>query len=120
MRLVIISNRLPFTVTVKEGRLRFKESAGGLTTGVWSYLERVDSDPAKRMDHLWIGWPGATIPAEHHDEVRRRALKEYKAVPVFLSADAMDRFYYGFCNKTIWPLCHYFPTYTSYEEDNWQ
>ena len=32
----------------------------------------------------------------------------------------MDRFYLGFCNKTIWPLFHYFPTLTHYEEENWQ
>ena len=32
----------------------------------------------------------------------------------------MDRFYLGFCNKTIWPLFHYFPTLTHYEEEHWQ
>jgi trehalose 6-phosphate synthase/phosphatase len=32
----------------------------------------------------------------------------------------MDRFYLGFCNKTIWPLFHYFPTLTHYVEENWQ
>ena len=32
----------------------------------------------------------------------------------------MDRFYLGFCNKTIWPLFHNFPMLTHYEEENWQ
>ncbi len=32
----------------------------------------------------------------------------------------MDRFYLGFCNKTLWPLFHYFPTLTRYEEEYWQ
>jgi trehalose 6-phosphate synthase/phosphatase len=32
----------------------------------------------------------------------------------------MDRFYYGFCNKTLWPLFHYFPDLTLYEEDYWE
>jgi trehalose 6-phosphate synthase/phosphatase len=32
----------------------------------------------------------------------------------------MDRFYLGFCNKTIWPLFHYFPTLARYEEEYWQ
>jgi trehalose 6-phosphate synthase/phosphatase len=40
--------------------------------------------------------------------------------PVFLPEESMDRFYLGFCNKTLWPLFHYFPTLTHYEEDNWQ
>ena len=28
----------------------------------------------------------------------------------------MDKFYFGFCNKTIWPLFHYFPAYTVYDD----
>jgi trehalose-6-phosphate synthase len=40
MRLVIVSNRLPFTVSLQEGQLQFKPSAGGLTTGLWSYLDQ--------------------------------------------------------------------------------
>lgn len=30
MRLLVVSNRLPITIVEKEGRLRFKESVGGL------------------------------------------------------------------------------------------
>jgi trehalose 6-phosphate synthase/phosphatase len=44
------------------------------------------------------------------------ALRGFHAHPVFLSARAMDQFYHGFCNKTVWPLFHYFPTYTVCEE----
>ncbi len=120
MRLVNISNRLPFTVTVKDGKLRFKDSPGGLTTGLWSYLEHAKQTGAGPVDSLWIGWPGSTIAEEFHEKVKARALKEYKAHPVFLTEDAMNRFYLGFCNKTIWPLFHYFPTYATYEEENWQ
>ncbi|HUA39061.1 MAG TPA: trehalose-6-phosphate synthase [Candidatus Sulfopaludibacter sp.] len=32
----------------------------------------------------------------------------------------MERFYHGFCNKTIWPLFHYFQSLTHYVEENWQ
>ena len=32
----------------------------------------------------------------------------------------MDRFYHGFCNKTLWPLFHYFPDLTLYEEEYWE
>ena len=32
----------------------------------------------------------------------------------------MERFYLGFCNATIWPLFHYFPTYTVYEPTFWE
>ncbi|MBM3881658.1 MAG: bifunctional alpha,alpha-trehalose-phosphate synthase (UDP-forming)/trehalose-phosphatase [Verrucomicrobia bacterium] len=120
MRLVLISNRLPFTVTVKDGKPRFKESPGGLTTGLWSYLERAGMAGVDGADFLWIGWPGSTIASEHHEKVAERARKEYKAHPVFLAEEAMERFYHGFCNATIWPLFHYFPTYTTFDEECWR
>jgi trehalose 6-phosphate synthase/phosphatase len=120
MRLVIVSNRLPFTVSVKEGALGFNVSSGGLTTGLWSYLERGAARPGERLDFLWLGWPGATVAPEHEEAVKAYAAKEFKALPLFLPEEKMDRFYYGFCNKTLWPLFHYFPDLTLYEEDYWE
>jgi trehalose 6-phosphate synthase/phosphatase len=120
MRLVVVSNRLPFTVSFRDGNPQFKSSAGGLTTGLWSYLERKAPDSAERPDYLWMGWPGASVPPEHETSVRSYAEKQYNSSPVFLPAESMDRFYLGFCNKTIWPLFHYFPTLTHYDEDCWQ
>jgi trehalose 6-phosphate synthase/phosphatase len=120
MRLVIVSNRLPFTVSFKEGSPEFKPSAGGLTTGLWSYLDRTALDGAESPDYLWMGWPGASVPPEHEAAVRAYAGQHFKSSPVFLPEESMDRFYLGFCNKTIWPLFHYFPMLTHYEEENWQ
>jgi len=120
MRLVVVSNRLPFTVSFAEGLPQFKPSAGGLTTGLWSYLNRKVPVDATRPDYLWMGWPGASIPPEHEAAVRAYGERHFKSSPVFLPEDSMDRFYLGFCNKTLWPLFHYFPTLTHYEEDHWQ
>lgn len=120
MRLVIISNRLPFAVSTKEGRVRFRESPGGLVSGLWSYMNRTSDSNGEKLDYLWIGWPGTTIPEELQEKVRTRGYEDYHAYPVFLSKEAMDRFYHGFCNETIWPLFHYFPTYTQYKEEYWE
>jgi trehalose 6-phosphate synthase/phosphatase len=119
-RLVVVSNRLPFTVSVRDGKPRFKESAGGLTTGLWSYLQRDTNAGGHSPSHLWVGWPGATIPPDLQSEVREHARKNFQAVPLFLPEESMDRFYLGFCNRTLWPLFHYFPSLTHYEEENWQ
>ena len=120
MRLVIVSNRLPFTVSFPEGAPQFKASAGGLTTGLWSYLDRKALDGTETPDYLWMGWPGASVPPEHEAAVMSYAGHQFKSSPVYLPEESMDRFYLGFCNKTIWPLFHYFPMLTHYEEDNWQ
>jgi trehalose 6-phosphate synthase/phosphatase len=120
MRLVVISNRLPFTVSFKEGLPQFKPSNGGLITGLWSYLDGKAPDGVERPDHLWMGWPGASIPPEHEAAVRAYGEQQFKSSPVFLPEESMDRFYLGFCNKTLWPLFHYFPTLTHYDEEYWQ
>jgi trehalose 6-phosphate synthase/phosphatase len=120
MRLVVVSNRLPFTVSFPQGAPQFKPSAGGLTTGLWSYLDRKVPDGAERQDYLWMGWPGASVPPGHEAAVRTYAEQQFKSSPVYLPEESMDRFYLGFCNKTIWPLFHYFPMLTHYEEENWQ
>jgi len=120
MRLVIVSNRLPFTVVNGAGGLQFKVSSGGLTTGLWSYLERRATGTEERPEFVWLGWPGATVSPADEPSVNAYAEKEFKALPVFLAEENMDRFYHGFCNKTLWPLFHYFPYLTHYEEDYWE
>ena len=40
-------------------------------------------------------------------------------MPVYLNECEVDQFYYGFCNKTIWPLFHYFSNKTEYDEELW-
>ena len=77
MRLIIVSNRLPFTVSFKEGPPAFSVSSGGLTTGLWSYLERGAASPGERRDFLWLGWPGATVVPEHEEAVTTYAAREF-------------------------------------------
>jgi trehalose 6-phosphate synthase/phosphatase len=67
-----------------------------------------------------MGWPGASVIPENQEAVRSYSEQHYHSSPVFLPEESMDRFYLGFCNKTIWPLFHYFPSLTHYEEENWE
>ena len=77
-----------------------------------------DSLPHK-PEYCWVGWPGATVSEEQKPAVRNRALSEYRSHPVFLCEEDFGKFYEGFCNKTIWPLFHYFPATVQYDENYW-
>ncbi|MEX1307175.1 MAG: bifunctional alpha,alpha-trehalose-phosphate synthase (UDP-forming)/trehalose-phosphatase, partial [Eubacteriales bacterium] len=46
--------------------------------------------------------------------------KKYKCLPVYLNKSDIDLFYHGFCNKTIWPLFHYFNNKAEYRQDFWE
>ncbi|MHB1652932.1 MAG: bifunctional alpha,alpha-trehalose-phosphate synthase (UDP-forming)/trehalose-phosphatase [Desulfitobacteriaceae bacterium] len=119
MRLLIVSNRLPINVEVKDGKPSFKQSAGGLVSGLSAYLDLIKGSTSTCTEYIWVGWPGITVSDDLKEEVKVKVLKDYHAHPVFLSEEAMDKFYHGFCNKMIWPLFHYFPSYTVYQEEYW-
>ena len=119
MRLLVVSNRLSVTVAEEKGQLTFKESVGGLASGLSAYLNSLTGAAFTQSDHVWIGWPGISATGATRDAIKQRTLKEFHAHPVFLSERAMDKFYLGFCNRTIWPLFHYFPSYAVYDEEYW-
>ncbi|HWD93757.1 MAG TPA: bifunctional alpha,alpha-trehalose-phosphate synthase (UDP-forming)/trehalose-phosphatase [Verrucomicrobiae bacterium] len=119
MRLVVVSNRLPFTVSIEEGRPRFESSSGGLATGLWSYLEKSSANSREPFDFVWVGWPGTAVEPKHVAEVEAHG-RQFHAAPVFLPEESARKFYRGFCNNTLWPLFHYFPTLAQYEEEHWQ
>ncbi|HEY2986830.1 MAG TPA: bifunctional alpha,alpha-trehalose-phosphate synthase (UDP-forming)/trehalose-phosphatase [Candidatus Binatia bacterium] len=119
-RIVIVSNRLPFTIEQENGQTRFKESAGGLATGLKSLLDKMQHGASSvKPEYLWIGWPGGAIGDQQRNEVQSRARAEFRSHAVFLSEEDVEHFYQGFCNKTIWPLFHYFPSHTGYDENTW-
>jgi trehalose 6-phosphate synthase/phosphatase len=118
-RLVIVSNRLPFNVEIKDGRPIFHASAGGLVTGLASFRESRSPSTALPVEHIWVGWPGCSIDGAQREELTREALAQFRSYPVFLTEEQMENFYLGFCNATIWPLFHYFPSYTLYQRPYW-
>ncbi len=110
---IIISNRLPVQLQIEDNNITAIPSVGGLATGMKSVHSGGDS--------LWIGWSGLAdeeIPEGLSPKIDK-ALKKYASSKVNLTEDDVDGFYYGFSNRTIWPLFHYFMEYTEFELDNW-
>jgi trehalose 6-phosphate synthase/phosphatase len=118
MKLFIISNRLPVTFIEENGKYIINKSSGGLVSGISSYLASMNSSSLDKSKYYWVGWPGLSFPEKKQSEIRETLL-DRKLVPVFLNEKTMDKFYFGFCNKTVWPLFHYFPAYTVYDNDMW-
>ncbi len=118
MRLLVVSNRLPILITQEKGELKFQESAGGLVSGLSAYLDSLKGSSFTKSDYRWVGWPGVTVEDNKiQEQVTSKALSEFRSYPVFLTERSMEKFYHGFCNKTIWPLFHYFPSNAVYQND---
>ncbi|MFW6020144.1 MAG: bifunctional alpha,alpha-trehalose-phosphate synthase (UDP-forming)/trehalose-phosphatase [Bacteroidales bacterium] len=114
-RLLIVSNRLPVKLHEDEqGKLTTKASEGGLATGMKSIYKNYES--------LWFGWPGLysnEMDQEKHNKIET-LLKKERCVPVSLAEDEINNYYYGFSNKTLWPLFHYFTQFTEYDDTYWE
>lgn len=119
MRLLIISNRLPVALSKTNGHFKAEKSAGGLVSGLSDYLSSLGGSENEISEYLWMGWPGMSINKDEEDEVRDKVSMDFNAAPVFLSKELMDNVYLGFCNKTIWPLFHYFPQHARFDEGFW-
>jgi len=120
MKLIMVSNRLPLTVSEEKQQLKFLPSAGGLVSGLSDYLDSMKDVSLSEFNHLWVGWPGNPISEKNKQAVKEILTRDFKSSPVFIAQNLIDNFYNGFCNKTIWPLFHYYPSQASYEEDEWE
>ncbi len=118
MRLVIVSNRAPVSIVKDNGGYRYENSSGGLATGLTAYVERIRKARIFE-DIIWVGWPGGTVDEKEERTVSEELREKHGVKSVFLSEEVMNNFYEGFCNKTIWPLFHYFPSYVAYEKKYW-
>lgn len=91
--LIIVANRLPVErVKSKEGS-KWKRSPGGLVSALTPIVQQAKGS--------WIGWSGVTGSAPKpftHDGI--------DLLPISISREQLQAFYYGFCNGTIWPLYH--------------
>lgn len=113
-RTIIISNRLPVQLKINNGNLSAEPSVGGLATGLKSVH--------REGNGLWIGWTGLTeedTPKAMEGEIDQ-ALAELNCAKVVLNAEEIDGFYFGFSNRTVWPLFHYFLEYSEFELDFWE
>src|SRR4051812_9561904 len=116
-RLLVVSNRLPFSITRTEAGPTLSPSSGGLVTALSSYFERRRREQPD-LEFVWAGWPGADVEPRELAQLREVAVREHHAYPIALAAADMQRFYHGFCNSTLWPLFHYFPSYVTYHEED--
>src|SRR6478609_7184131 len=112
-KLVVVSNRLPVSVSKRDGKLHFEASSGGLATA----MSTLDKE-----GRIWVGWPGIAAddltPKDKEEIVAK--LEEYGCHPVFLTKSQIELFYEGYSNDTLWPLFHYFQSLTRQKEEYWQ
>jgi trehalose 6-phosphate synthase len=112
-RLVIVSNRLPLTLSLEDGTLRSQPANAGLVAAVEPLL--------KKQGGYWIGNPGIGDNPMLPEMLRQAAQnRSYEFVPVYLSEEEQENYYEGFSNRVIWPLFHDLQSLCNFDPTYWR
>jgi len=113
-RLVICSNREPYTVRRTDDGFEYEATIGGLVSALIPTMRATGG--------LWVSWAGGELDEKERLPVRQEVPGEdptFLQRRVFLTEQEINDYYYGFANQALWPLCHYFLERSNFDEDHW-
>jgi trehalose 6-phosphate synthase/phosphatase len=109
-RLIIISNRLPFSIDKDGDRMTVRQSSGGLVSAIKSYFEREQGHSTGYTHKIWVGSMDSSLEDWENVQKQGNVNEDFEIIPLFPPKECYDDFYNGFSNSTLWPLFHYFPS----------
>jgi trehalose 6-phosphate synthase/phosphatase len=109
-RLLVMSNRAPIRVIREGARERIEPTVGGVGSTFLRLLEKHGG--------LWIAWSGGQrVP-------RRMQMPRHDPRFAMLFAPLSERdishYYYGMCNRGLWPLMHFMTPNCHFEKLHWR
>ncbi|MCP5041129.1 MAG: bifunctional alpha,alpha-trehalose-phosphate synthase (UDP-forming)/trehalose-phosphatase, partial [bacterium] len=106
---VVLSNRLPFTIGRTATGFESQISSGGLVSAL---------EPALRArGGTWIGWPGIDLRAGESIPLPEAP---YETVALGLSEREITHYVHGFSNRTLWPVMHSLPARARFERTDFE
>ena len=117
-RFVVVSNREPYEHKWSQevGEMEVRRPAGGLTSALDPLLQALGG--------MWVAWGSGEADAAAVDgDNRVRVPPEdpsYTLRRVWLTHHDIHRYYLGFSNQFLWPLCHLRPDLTRVRSRYWE
>ena len=114
-RLIVVSNRLPVVLKRGANRRWYAEpGSGGLVSAMLPVL--------RNRGGTWIGWTGTTTSqGGRFEKVLASASQAagYELVPLVLTDEEQEKYYHGFSNEVLWPLCHDTAGRANFDPEYW-
>jgi trehalose 6-phosphate synthase/phosphatase len=115
-KIVLMSNREPYIHERGKRGIKCKVPTGGLVTAL---------DPVMQTTQgTWIAWGSGSADMEVSDQAGRIMVPpespRYTLRRIWLSTKEVADYYYGFCNRVIWPVCHMFQENAQFDRDYWE
>jgi trehalose 6-phosphate synthase/phosphatase len=117
-RFVVVSNREPYEHRWAEevGEISVRRPTGGLTSALDPLLQQLGG--------VWVAWGSGEADAtvvDDKDTVRVPPEDpRYTLRRVWLGHHDIHRYYLGFANQFLWPLCHLRPDLTRIRSRYWE
>lgn len=114
-RLVICSNREPYTVTKTSDGYNYEATLGGLVSALIPIMRATRG--------LWVSWAGGELEEKNQLPVNQNVPEDepqFTQRRVFLTEREVNNYYYGFANQALWPLSHYFLERSNFNEEHWE
>lgn len=114
--LIVIANREPYAHEFDEdGKVVVRQPASGLVTGIEPML--------RACGGTWIAHGGGSADRASADPMGRIAVPpgtpEYTLRRLWIEEETYERYYSGFANEGLWPLCHIAHTQPSFRAADW-
>ncbi|MGI9189440.1 MAG: trehalose-6-phosphate synthase, partial [Longimicrobiaceae bacterium] len=117
-RFIVVSNREPYEHRWSDemGEVQVRRPAGGLTSAL---------DPLMQtLGGTWVAWGSGEADATAVDADHRVGVPpedpRYTLRRVWLTHHDIHRYYLGFSNQFLWPLCHLRPDLTRVRSRYWE
>ncbi|UJS18078.1 MAG: trehalose-6-phosphate synthase [Candidatus Jettenia sp.] len=114
-KLIVVSNREPYIHNYVGDEIHYIIPASGMVTAL---------DPIIRAEGgTWVAYGSGDADKEVVDKNDRIAVPpdhpQYTLRRVWLTREEEERFYYGFSNEALWPLCHIVYVKPKFNEADW-
>ncbi len=115
-RLAVVSNRQPYAHLRQDGEVTVQRPAGGLALALDPLLHAVGG--------TWVAWGhGDADPdvVDEHDRVRVPPEDPaYTLRRIWLTEEEIERYYLGYSNQALWPLCHNILEHVRFRDRFWK
>jgi trehalose 6-phosphate synthase/phosphatase len=111
-RLIVMSNRAPIRIIRENDKETIEPTVGGVGTTFLRLLER--------QGGLWVAWSGSQRTPGRLMMPPGSAKPCFQIVFCPLSERDISQYYYGMCNRGLWPLMHFMTANCHFDALHWR
>lgn len=115
-KIIVVSNREPYEHNKNGKTIEYHVPASGMVTALEPVMQACGD--------TWIASGSGTADrdtVDSHDRIRVPPEEPaYTLKRVWLTKQETERYYNGFCNEGLWPLCHNAHTRPIFRKEDWE